>query len=512
MQKNYFENVDLCGKNQTAKVLEQYYYNVTDQSYTSMIEEEKEELELPEADVAKEQAIRVVPIIQSFIIRTNEQKDAKYILDEKSFQNSFCGLHPFVDKMLVMVLADTFNRKETYDSNGELYKELLTSVEDAKRLWHEDTETEIVEASNSLDVSKLKIGMVVKNYKVLCGMLEQPIKTGDSRKAQLKDFKCYFDWEKSGQKFIITDVYDTPLAKEDKRKMGNNSIYVQYIEIILLQYLSNQKGYTRTFTKRNWWELLGVINNKYGKVSQNELKNLDYTVTEYEIKHFYQRCNKKLEEVLFSALNSLKSRRLIEYEMQTVIVKHDERGKEIYFEAGDEEKKAILEVERHVLRYVMGYDKMIQIFLKFKQKEFYEKVNDLLYKYYGWHHYYKQIKIIYTPEGVKQALPELEIKLQKEILNQKIVDYLNANAKDTYDKKLEQYEKKCMERIGEWRAKDSTAVVSFGGIWEVPDTYITAQGILTNELVSIGHKDMTFSMEEFLEVSAEMDELFGFDK
>lgn len=512
MQKNYFENVDLCGKNQTAKVLEQYYYNVTDRSYTSMIEVEKEELELPEFDVAKEQAMRVVPIIQSFIIRTNEQKDAKYVLDEKSFRNSFCGLYPFVDKMLVMVLADTFNRKEIYDSNEELYKGLMASVKDAKRIFNEDTENEIVEASNNLDVSKLKIGMVVKNYKVLCEMLGQPVEAGNSRKAQLKEFERYFDWEKSGQKFIITDVYDIPLAKEDKRKMGNNSIYVQYIEIILLQYLSKQNGYTRTFTKRNWWELLGVINNKYGKVSQNELKNLDYTVTDFEIKYFYQRCNKKLEQVLFSALNSLKSRRLIEYEMQTVIIKHDERGKEIYFEAGDEEKKAILEVERHVLRNIMGYDKMIQIFLKFKQKEFYEKVNDLLYKYYGWHHYYKQIKIIYTPEGVKQALPELEIKLQKEILNQKIVDYLNTNAKEVYASKLIEYENKCMERIGEWQAKDKRAIAPLGDIWKIPDTYVTAQKILTDELVKIGHKDMTFSMEEFLEANAEMDELFGFDK
>jgi len=84
--------------------------------------------------------------------------------------------------------------------------------------------------------------MTVKNYKMLCELLEQEVKNGKSKKLQLEDWKRYFDWEKSGQKFIITDVYDTPLTKEDKRKLGNNSIYVKYIEVILLQYLSKQQG------------------------------------------------------------------------------------------------------------------------------------------------------------------------------------------------------------------------------------------------------------------------------
>ena len=68
----------------------------------------------------------------------------------------------------------------------------------------------------------LHIGDTIKNYKALCEILQQPVKAGKSRTLQLKDFKRYFDWEKSGQKFIITDVYDTPLPKDDKRKLGNN--------------------------------------------------------------------------------------------------------------------------------------------------------------------------------------------------------------------------------------------------------------------------------------------------
>ena len=68
-----------------------------------------------------------------------------------------------------------------------------------------------------INTSKLKVGMTVKNYKELCELLKQEVTTGNAKKYQLKEFECYFDWEKSGQKFIITDIYDTPLEKDDKR-------------------------------------------------------------------------------------------------------------------------------------------------------------------------------------------------------------------------------------------------------------------------------------------------------
>lgn len=49
-------------------------------------------------------------------------------------------------------------------------------------------------------------------------------------------------------------------------------------------------------------------------------------------------------------------------------------------------------------------------------------------------------------------------------------------------------------------------------MWNPPDTYLDAQSILTDELIRIGHKDRTFSMEEFLESNSDIDELFVFDQ
>lgn len=135
-----------------------------------------------------------------------------------------------------------------------------------------------------------------------------------------------------------------------------------------------------------------------------------------------------------------------------------------------------------------------------------------MYQQYGWNHYFKQIKVIYTFDGVKEALPELEMKLQKELLNKKVVDYLNSNAKDLYEKNKAEYQQQMKNLIDEYWGDNPRIETHKKKMWNPPDTYLDAQSILTDELIRIGHKDRTFSMEEFLESNSDIDELFVFDQ
>lgn len=357
-----------------------------------------------------------------------------------------------------------------------------------------------------IDTSQLEVGMVVKNYKALCELLGQPEKGGRSRTYQQKDWKCYFDWEKSGQKFIISDIYDTPLSKEDLRKLGNNSIYVNCIEVILLQYLSEQKGFTATLTKRDWWEILGLNNQNYGRIPESNLIQLNESITPFEIKHFYQRCNKKLEQILFSSLNSLSNRKLIDYEVETVIIMEDEFGNRFHHIAQfEDEKTKITAMERYVLHDIMGYERMIQVFSSFRQAEFYHKVNELLEEYYGWKGYFKQIHIAYTPKHVHEALPEMTIKLQKELLNSKVIDALNINAQNFYDQSLAEYESKKKELLSEYIGTIPKMELDKveKQLWKPPVTYEIAQRVLTDKLVMIGHDNMEFSYDAFKENNSE---------
>lgn len=357
-----------------------------------------------------------------------------------------------------------------------------------------------------IDTSVLKVGMVVKNYKELCQLLNQPVLNGRSKKYQLEDFKRYFDFDKSGIKFIISDIYDTPLSKEDLRKLGNNSIYVNCIEVILLQYLSEQKGFTATLTKRDWWEILGLNNQNYGRIPESNLISLNESITPFEIKHFYQRCNKKLEQILFSSLNSLSNRKLIDYEVETVIIMEDEFGNRFHHIAQfEDEKTKITAIERYVLHDIMGYERMIQVFSSFRQAEFYHKVNELLEEYYGWKGYFKQIHIAYTPKHVHEALPEMTIKLQKELLNSKVIDALNINAQNFYDQSLAEYESKKKELLCEYIGTIPKMELDKieGQLWKPPVTYEIAQKVLTDKLVMIGHDNMEFSYDAFKENNSE---------
>lgn len=71
---------------------------------------------------------------------------------------------------------------------------------------------------SNLDCSNLSVGMTVKNYKVMCSLLNESVTNGSSKQCQLRRWKRYFDFEKQGQKFIITEMYETPKEKIDYRR------------------------------------------------------------------------------------------------------------------------------------------------------------------------------------------------------------------------------------------------------------------------------------------------------
>lgn len=506
---------------QSMKILMDIFYEHTKVKYKNEWKNIPEDMfvQMPtekDCKIFEDVLINIAMYLAAFQCSTEEERidDAN---SQKELENFFFNemnmkkLNPLLDKLLAFSLklflneySDFSDVEKNAERLAEKFKIVLNVSNDIMQSKKElSIYKDDLENLSGIDTSALEIGMVVKNYRELCMLLNQDVKGGKSKQLQIEDFKRYFDFEKAGQKFIITDIYDEPLTKEDKRKLGNNSIYVKYIEMILLQHLSKQKGYTKTLTKRNWWELLGMVNKKYNKIAPKQLQKIDYKITPFQINNFYQRCNKKLEQILFSALNNLKNRKLILWELQTVIVTIDDRGKQDWSLALDEDKKRILQVERYILKNVMRYEKIFQVFLHNKQNEYYHLVNEKLNELYGWHHYFKQIKLIYTPEDVQEAIQQSEIELQKEILNQKIINVLNDNAKEKYNKETERWEKTRNNLMiwGDYQENNQSRK------W-LPDTYLEAQRILTEELINIGHKEQKFTWDCF-EEDDELNQIFN---
>ena len=420
------------------------------------------------------------------------------VTQEREDLKRFCDV--FIIGMIVVVqyLFDEEFRKNENKENTDSDEEKMIDV------------LQIDEDDIGINTSNLKVGQVVKNYKELCALLEEEVKTGKSKQLQLDNLKRFFEWEKAGQKFIITDIYDTPLPKVDGRSSGNNSKYVKCIELLLLRYLLDKKDYTATLTKRNWWQILGMINNKYNQIERDkekreELQKNNPILTSYEIKHFYQRSNKKLQQILFSALNSLSSRKLIEYEIETVIVKEDDKGKMRYEIATKYEKKAILKEERYILRYVMGYEKIIQVFCRFEQDKYYAKVNERLYELYKWQHYFKRIRIVYNQEYISDAINDIGSEIIREELNDKVVSALNNNAAHIYKKKTQEYDETTLKLFELYGTGQDISNIK---LWKIPDVYIMAQELLTDELIRIGHSNIRMNPDEFVKMNQELDDLF----
>ncbi|MDD3362789.1 MAG: hypothetical protein PHW34_14070 [Hespellia sp.] len=373
--------------------------------------------------------------------------------------------------------------------------------------------TSCVGTESEVNICNIEIGQVYKNYADICDALGEPECGGNSKKGQLNRWKRYFKFEKKGYKFIVLDIYDEPLPKNDGRK--NRNIYVRYIELILLSVLSQQKDkkYVLYITKNQLWRLLGMINDNYKNIPLDALNEEipEFKISTFEINKFYQRCNQKLTEILDSSLRSLEDRCLIRFEKQTIIVYKLSNGKLKYIEASDAQKKSLLKAEYRVLKD-MKIDSKNLVYIKFKEKEFYQRLSSYLDDWFGWDYTYNRIKIIYNKSDVIEAIERERIELAQMCVNEKVVNALNINAENMVANRLLKSNKEWEEKI---LAKYSDIPIEFAPtkedlkIFDYPPLFVEIQRKLADKLIAIKKNELT---DVFADVNKtdmeEMDKLF----
>lgn len=285
---------------------------------------------------------------------------------------------------------------------------------------------------------QLTPGTILKNYKELCSLLELPETTGKSKQLQINNLRRFCAMEKDGNRYIITELYDIPLEKEDKRVKGNRAIFVTYIESLLLNYFIRQGTTTCNFTKRRLWEILGLVNNDYVKYIENPgflniIQTEDERIRQWHIDSFYARSRKKLNDVIKSALNSLENRALIKCRRDVIVASRDNKHFEI---TDDEQIEKILEIEKETLNE-LGCKNMKAVIFNSDKKinmKRYEKLrNEKLKKVYGIDYIYRIYSIVCNRKYLEQGLKENEKEL-RQYLNQEFIDAVNLLAEKEFRK------------------------------------------------------------------------------
>ena len=308
-----------------------------------------------------------------------------------------------------------------------------------------------------MKISKLSEGMTFKNYKELCLFLDMPVKTGNAKLVQMNELSRYCAYTKQGQKITITEIFSEPLPKIDLSYAGNNSKYVEHIQAQLLYTLSKAEGHKYTITKNNLFESLGMVNHMYlDKASVLKLlPKKDSRFTKFNINHLYLRTNDRFTRILFDSLNSLENRCLLNYNDIYIVVRIDEEGKEHHLKATDEEKVLITSIKYNVLQD-MKLNSVMQVMFKFKTEEFYRRVNKKL-KEYDIDYAYKQIELFFDKNNVIYELSKIELQQHKKELNNKVIETMTINTRDTYYKNEKEYEEGLMDfllndkpAIGTW--------------------------------------------------------------
>ncbi len=344
------------------------------------------------------------------------------------------------------------------------------------------------------DCSQLFEGMVVKNYKEMCLLLKETANTGNAKICQIKRWKCFFDFKRNGQKFIITKIYEEPLVNTDERK-NKNGTYIQYIEPLLLNLFINNKKMI-VFTKKELFRELGMTNFQYlynypnqdfneirtSKYENRVITSLIHNTKQFtnipidynDIAFFYSMTEQKLNSILNSSLKAMKTRKLIDYNT-VFFLRFDNKE----CPADRVQTESIKKIFREVLEEMEA--KNIQdIISKGKIKEFYREVNEIASANFKCQSVYSKLAI--ASFSKKPIINDNERRLYKKRLNKVVTDYFVKYI-------LAQKEKYC----GEWGIPDPMKNYIDEGKLDIirRENFVDIQKCLLDYLIKIDDKKQT---------------------
>lgn len=367
-----------------------------------------------------------------------------------------------------------------------------------------------------MNLNSITEGLVIKNYKELCALLDEPIKAGGKvKQLQLEGWKKYFSYEKKGHSFIITKIYKEPQKQIIKSNKRNNLEYINIIALLISDLLAKGHNNGEVFlSKHRLFKELKMINKNYAFCKQRILKLANYTNIKSEtIEEWYDSTDSALKRNLEKALNNLKQESLIIWSSEITVCKlnvegynhyndnfdmnkkvyKDEFGEEIteyetntyvkdYIrEATSAEKKKIIYIEREVMNELECDNK--QELIKFgKWEQFKEKVNEILLRDMNIAYYYESYKILYNEEHICEKYEKLIDLLLNDTEREEYFNNLNDNIKKRITENAIRRKQRALNKIDE--------CINDKLQRRIEDNYIKDNETLTNILVDKNSKSI----------------------
>lgn len=244
-----------------------------------------------------------------------------------------------------------------------------------------------------MDISKLKEGMVIKNYTELSHLLGIKKTGGDYKKKRLSELKDLVEFEQDGFKFIINKIYSKQEVVKNEIRRGRKSLYATMIEVLLLDELSKNET-SMLITKYNLMNKIGLTNPNYKICYNNQDALANYLDMEVEyINEFYRVNENNITKILNTTLHNISRKGLI-FSNETIMVKP--LNERLHRQATDDEITGILGIESRAKEICnIGASESIKKHVYFmKNKKLNSLIKEMLMEELKLEFYYEALKII----------------------------------------------------------------------------------------------------------------------
>lgn len=365
-----------------------------------------------------------------------------------------------------------------------------------------------------MNIEELNVGQVIKNYKELCVVLGERIKTGNGKIAQLKEIERYIKYHKDGNKFVIDEIYDKAKDKEDgrnivkaddKRHEGNSSIYGSDIKRLLLYLMATSLESDEIILPISiLLSKLYMINYNYsiGRRNQERLSEI-LKIDEIYVNEFYDTTHQNLRRTLESNLDNLDKRAIIRWttvrmvcktvaevkynELDEIVIDMDTNTisydiKEEYSVATKQQDLIIMEAENEVLKE-LELEEINEVFRYGKAEIFYNKVYDIIKKKANIKYYFNGYKLIFNRDIVLDELEKYgeEVSDVRRQLNGKVREKLLDNAIARQEKVQEEFKSVIGELPPDTKEKKRV---------RCGDDYLDNIQIIIDNVINIAAKDI----------------------